>query len=173
MLNQGADPILEDISRDVGITKRHARRLIVQLRMQGTHVQERRDGKKKRFFLKPEHRHKVRGIEFEEEEMHALAVAAVAAKSELRRTPLEQPLCDPLPKCFSPCRYLHKPLWPLPTGATVVGRDSHPLQESAFPRRTLDRLIHNAHRIALKGDSMRKQLAKMAEMTEQSGHPHS
>lgn len=37
----------------------------------------------------------------------------------------------------------------------------------------LDRLIHNAHRIALKGDSMRKHLAKMADVTEQSGRLHS
>lgn len=93
MLNQGADPLLEDIGRELGISNRHARRLIVQLQKQGIHVQERRDGRKKRFFLQPEHRQaRVWGVEFEEEEMHALAVAAVAARSELGGTPLEQPL---------------------------------------------------------------------------------
>ena len=41
------------------------------------------------------------------------------------------------PECFSPCRYLHGPPWLLPTGATVVGRGSHPPEEGAFPRRTV------------------------------------
>ena len=40
------------------------------------------------------------------------------------------------PECFSPCRYLHGPPWLLPTGATVVGRGSHPPEEGAFSRRT-------------------------------------
>ena len=43
------------------------------------------------------------------------------------------------PECFSPCRYLHGPPWLLPTGATVVGRGSHPPEEGAFPRRTWSR----------------------------------
>ena len=33
-------------------------------------------------------------------------------------------------------RYLHHPLRLLPAGATVAGRDSHPLKNGAFPRRT-------------------------------------
>ncbi len=41
------------------------------------------------------------------------------------------------PECFRPYRYLHDPPWLLPTGATVVGRDSHPPEEGAFPRRTV------------------------------------
>ena len=41
------------------------------------------------------------------------------------------------PKCFSPCRYLHEPLWPLPAEATVAGWDSHPPGKRAFPRRTV------------------------------------
>ena len=40
------------------------------------------------------------------------------------------------PECFSPCRYLHEPPWLLPAGASVAGRDSHPPDGSAFPRRT-------------------------------------
>ena len=39
-------------------------------------------------------------------------------------------------ECFRPCRYLHHPLRLLPAGATVAGRDSHPLGDGAFPRRT-------------------------------------
>ena len=42
------------------------------------------------------------------------------------------------PKCFRLCRYLHRPLRLLPAGATVAGRDSHPLRDSAFPRHTID-----------------------------------
>ena len=45
--------------------------------------------------------------------------------------------CSPLtPGCFSPCRYLHKPPWLLPTGASGVGRGSHPPERSALPWRT-------------------------------------
>ena len=35
-----------------------------------------------------------------------------------------------LPECFSLHRYLRKPLWPLPTGTTVVGWSSHPPEEN-------------------------------------------
>ena len=41
-------------------------------------------------------------------------------------------------ECFSRCRCLHRPLRLLPAGATVAGRDSHPLRNGAF---------HGAHRI--------------------------
>ena len=39
-------------------------------------------------------------------------------------------------ECFRRCCYLHHPLRLLPTGATVAGRDSHPLRIGAFSRRT-------------------------------------
>ena len=39
-------------------------------------------------------------------------------------------------ECFSRCRYLHRPLRLLPAGATVAGRDSHPLRNGALSRRT-------------------------------------
>ena len=93
MLDEGAQPSLADIYGRFGVTERHARRLIRQLREDGVPVQERRDGRIKRFFLAPEHRQVViRGFEFDEEEMLALAVAAEAAKAELGATPLEAPL---------------------------------------------------------------------------------
>ena len=41
------------------------------------------------------------------------------------------------PGGFRPYRYLHDPPWLLPTGATVIGRVSHPLEEGAFPQRTV------------------------------------
>ena len=50
----------------------------------------------------------------------------------------ESPTGDPSSSdCFSAIRYLPAPLRLLPAGATVAGRDSHPLGHSAFPRRTL------------------------------------
>ena len=49
----------------------------------------------------------------------------------------EPPNGDPLSsKCFRRCRCLHRPLRLLPAGATVAGRDSHPLRNGAFARRT-------------------------------------
>ena len=40
-------------------------------------------------------------------------------------------------ECFERCRYLHHPLRLLPAGATVTGRDSHPLGNGALSRRTI------------------------------------
>ena len=49
----------------------------------------------------------------------------------------------PVPsECFRPCRCLHHPLRLLPAGATVAGRDSHPLGSGAFPRRTVSSVLH-------------------------------
>ena len=45
-------------------------------------------------------------------------------------------------KCFSRSRYLLHPLRLLPAGATGAGRDSHPLKDGAFSRRTLRRLLN-------------------------------
>ena len=40
-------------------------------------------------------------------------------------------------ECFKRCRYLHHPPRLLPAGATVAGRDSHPLGKDALARRTV------------------------------------
>ena len=50
---------------------------------------------------------------------------------------LSRPWRPLTPECFRPYRCLHDPPWLLPTGATVVGRGSHPPEEGAFPRRTV------------------------------------
>ena len=39
-------------------------------------------------------------------------------------------------ECFRRCRCLHRPLRLLPAGATVAGRDSHPLRNGTFARHT-------------------------------------
>ena len=59
-------------------------------------------------------------------------------------------LRGPLPsECFGRYRYLHHPLRLLPAGATVAGRDSHPMGSGAFARRTeksgLRSRINEAH----------------------------
>ena len=45
---------------------------------------------------------------------------------------LSRPWRPVAPECFRQCRYLHHPLRLLPAGATVAGRDSHPLKNGAF-----------------------------------------
>ena len=41
-------------------------------------------------------------------------------------------------ECFRRCRYLHHPLRLLPAGATVAGRDSHPLRNGALRGALID-----------------------------------
>ena len=69
----------------------------------------------------------------------ALSVSRPARRSLAFRPAwsLSRPRRPFSPECFSPCRYLHEPPWPLPAGATVAGWDSHPLGKRAFPRRTV------------------------------------
>ena len=59
-----------------------------------------------------------------------------------RRSPAFRPARSPgrpgrpfPPRCFKPCRCLHDPPRPLPTEATIGGRDSHPQGKRAFPLR--------------------------------------
>ena len=93
LLNDGEALSLDELHTTLNVSERQARRLIARLRQSGIPVQERRDGRIKRFYLEPEHRQAaVRGFEFDEEEMLALAVAAEAAKAELGSTPLEASL---------------------------------------------------------------------------------
>ena len=48
----------------------------------------------------------------------------------------ESPMRSFYPKCFNSFRCLHKSLWSLLTGTTVVRWVSHPPERSAFPRCT-------------------------------------
>ncbi len=72
------------------------------------------------------------------------SASVLSVSRPARRSLAFRPACSlsrpwrPLtPECFRPFRYLHDPPWLLPTGATVVGRGSHPPEEGAFPRRTV------------------------------------
>jgi len=68
----------------------------------------------------------------------ALQVSRPAQRSLALRPAcsLSRPRRPVASECFRPCRYLHHPPRLLPAGATVAGRDSHPLGNGAFPRRT-------------------------------------
>ena len=68
----------------------------------------------------------------------ALSVSRPARRSHLLRPAwsLSRPWRPVSSECFKRCRYLHHPLRLPPAGATVAGRDSHPLREGAFARRT-------------------------------------
>ena len=68
----------------------------------------------------------------------ALRVSGPARRSLVLRPAwsLNRPWRPVASECFRRCRYLHHPLRLLPAGTTVAGRDSHPLKNGAFPRRT-------------------------------------
>ena len=64
----------------------------------------------------------------------ALRVSGPARRSLVLRPAwsLSRPWRPVASECFRRCRYLHHPLRLLPAGATVAGRDSHPLKNGAF-----------------------------------------
>ena len=71
------------------------------------------------------------------------SASALSVSRPARRSLVLRPACSlnrpwrPVPsKCFRRSRYLLRPLRLLPAGATVAGRDSHPLGNDALSRRT-------------------------------------
>ncbi len=64
----------------------------------------------------------------------ALRVSGPARRSLVLRPAwsLSRPWRPVASECFRRCRYLHHPLRLLPAGATVAGRDSHPLKNGAL-----------------------------------------
>ena len=67
----------------------------------------------------------------------SLCEACSAFTHVAARMVAEPPRAVLLSERFGLCRYLHNPLRLLPAGAKVAERDSHPLGNGAFPRRTL------------------------------------
>ena len=72
------------------------------------------------------------------------SASALPVSRPAQRSPKLRPACSlnrpwrPFSsECFRRCRYLLRPLRLLPAGATVAGRDSHPLRDGAFARRTV------------------------------------
>ncbi len=66
----------------------------------------------------------------------ALFEACSTFNRVMARMVAEPPKTALLSECFRQYRYRYHPLRLLPAGATVAGRDSHPLGNGAFPRRT-------------------------------------
>ena len=69
------------------------------------------------------------------------------------------------PEGFSPCRYLHEPLWPLPAGTTVAGWASHPPGKRAFPRRTVKTALHKVNYTLLFGHSEHRRRSDSAQFS--------
>ena len=72
------------------------------------------------------------------------SASALPVSRPAQRSPKLRPACSlnrpwrPFSsECFRRGRYLLRPLRLLPAGATVAGRDSHPLRDGAFARRTV------------------------------------
>ena len=84
---------LDELAMSLGLSTRHARRLIRKLRHHGVPVKEQRKGRIKIFYVPPEYRNvRTESFRFNEEQVLALAVAAEAAKAALQDTPMGAPL---------------------------------------------------------------------------------
>jgi len=92
-LRDGGACTLAEASQRLGVSKRHVRRLIQELRENDVPVQERPRGREKEFFLAPEEHH-APGLPspFTEQQVLALVVAAQIARAKLNPTPLADPL---------------------------------------------------------------------------------
>lgn len=101
-LEQGEHLTYDDIYTRLGITKRHARRLLDALREEGYAIESRFVGPRKAFFIPEHHRSaRLREVAFEEEEALAVTVAAEAVRATFHGTPLAQPLQRAFDKLIS------------------------------------------------------------------------
>ena len=73
-------------------------------------------------------------------------------------------------ECFSRCRYLHRPLRLLPAGATVAGRDSHPLRNGAFHGAPERPVIRPYFRARASASSTAFQLPSGMDLVLQGGN---
>ena len=93
LLDGAAAPTKAEAAALLGLSARSVTRLVRDLRRAGVPVQERADGRAKRFFLAPEdQRRHVRFESLDEGALLALTVAAEAARATLAGTPLDEPL---------------------------------------------------------------------------------
>ena len=89
LLNQGRTVTLDATSDRLGISRRHLRRLLQQLKDEGLRINESWEDGVKHFSLDPASRSVGGPVDLEEEELYALIVSAFAARSVLGPTPLE------------------------------------------------------------------------------------
>ena len=73
-------------------------------------------------------------------------------------------------ECFRRCRYLLRPLRLLPAGATVAGRDSHPLRNDAFPRRTWSQGLARRPHVTFPAPAPRTRRADFRHRALQRDH---
>jgi predicted DNA-binding transcriptional regulator YafY len=110
LLDAGQELTLDDIQGRLQLSERQVRRVIGELQAVGLRVQERREGRRKVFFLSPEsQRVAVPDLRFDSTELRALAIAAKASRSVLVGTPHAVPLgraFDKLLECARPVTYL-------------------------------------------------------------------
>jgi len=92
ILNAGHEATLSEITDEIGVSRRHTRRLINQLRDEGMKVNERWEEGVKQFVLDPSSRQIDGKLHLEEEELFALIVSTYAAQSVLSPTPMEEGL---------------------------------------------------------------------------------
>lgn len=94
LLSEGRKNTKDELRKALGLkSTRHVLRLIKALRDEGIPVEEELQGRKKYFFLKPEHRHlALQPIQLSEEEIMALIVVGQAARATLAPTPFQEPL---------------------------------------------------------------------------------
>jgi|GEM_PF-694993 len=91
-LDTGVALTKQDIAR---LTERHPRsasRFVRELRRNGVHVQERRVGRAKVFYLDSADQRRAFAVDLDEQAILALSVAAEAARPSLTGTPLDAPL---------------------------------------------------------------------------------
>lgn len=91
-LHAGAEPSMADVATRLGVTDRHARRVVARLR-ETLPVREMRDGRAKRLFLAPDDRRAaLADVPLTERQRLALGVAVEAARTALEGTPLADDL---------------------------------------------------------------------------------
>ena len=89
LLGEGHQPGYDELTARLGIGRRQARRVVKALRDEGVPVQERREGRRKVFYLRPEDQPLALGApDLTEHEWLALTVAAEASRATLGATPL-------------------------------------------------------------------------------------
>lgn len=91
-LHAGAEPTLAEVAADLGVTDRHARRIVARLR-ETLPIRETRDGRAKRLSIAPEDRRAaLAAVSLTERQRLALGVAVEAARAALDGTPLADDL---------------------------------------------------------------------------------
>ena len=91
--DRGAALTKRQIGEVLGVTARHAARLVDELRAAGVPVQEGRAGRAKAFSVSTEHQRRTVQVDaLDEEALRALTVAADASRALLAGTPLGDPL---------------------------------------------------------------------------------